>query len=610
MDACTLTLYQRNIFRVTGLPVDSTVKDVAKHAQKLQMLAEMTRTQKAQESAFALAKPPNSEQIRDALTRMKEPELRLIDEFFWYWPEKFGASKEDEAVQFALSGDGDRAINVWIKREDEGSVVAMHNLAIIYHMYGVEWTNYQVTADLEPGRSEKIQEYWNYSLSRWEKLAESDELWDILKQRVRSLDDEALTLGFVRRMRKILPQALDRINAEAALKFGELGWMDWARLHVDYMHQTHQGEDDVESTCELVLSPTRKRVEQQLSAAREEAERKPEAGAKLATEIMGRCKPLMGIYDVFYDKDAHQRNELFDEVAETVNRLQVVYHKKTDDHEMCILLLKQALSFATQPQLRNQIARNISTLEGNRIIPLYKILKSIGDSAVLAAGKFIQIKTKILPLLPGLATEVGINSDVYTNFSDSVAIVLRSISIDAHNKSKDFETSDAAIKLAMRLAFDGELKKRIEEDIRALEDSKKDALCHFCGLRPGEDACVSELAMYGDVSRSYNKVHYRTLSISVPRCRTCKEKQGSASSLGCGLWVASAIIGALIGAAMTKDGGFVGGFVGLLVGFAIFAISKHQGDSAGPNGGPGNYPAVKKMLAQGWKIGNSPGKYG
>ena len=161
MDACTLTLYQKNIFRVTGLPVDSTVKEVAKHVQKLQMLAEMTGTPKLKESAFALAKPPTSEQIRDALARMKEPEIRLIDEFFWYWPEKFGSSKEDEAIQFALSGDGESAIDIWIKREDEGSIVAMHNLAIVYHIYGVEWTNYQVTAELDPGRGEKIKEYWN-----------------------------------------------------------------------------------------------------------------------------------------------------------------------------------------------------------------------------------------------------------------------------------------------------------------------------------------------------------------------------------------------------------------------------------------------------------------
>ena len=291
----------------------------------------------------------------------------------------------------------------------------------------------------------------------------------------------------------------------------------------------------------------------------------------------------------------------------------MAHQTSTGDDETFVQLLRKALPFATGSHPRERIATNISigerNLKGRQTAPLFKILKSIDDSAGQPASKFIQIKTKILPLLPGLATEVGIKSDVYTDFSNSVAIVLRSISVDAHNQSKDFNTSDAAIKLAFRLAFDAELKKRIEVDMATIKDSKHDSLCHFCGLRPGADASVSKLAMYGDVNRMFNQVNYRTLSISIPRCKTCKEKQDSASNLGCGLWVASIIIGALIGAAMTRDGGKIaGGTLGFIVGWVVFLINLHQGDSAGPNGGPKNYPAVKKMLAQGWKIGDRPSK--
>ena len=119
----------------------------------------------------------------------------------------------------------------------------------MFHMFALDWTNHHVTYDIDLGRDEKIKGFWGDGFARWEELVDSDELWDILKERVRSLKDEALTTGFVRRMRRVIPLALDRVNAEAALKFAEQGRMDWAKFHVDYMRETNQGLDDVDS-CE------------------------------------------------------------------------------------------------------------------------------------------------------------------------------------------------------------------------------------------------------------------------------------------------------------------------------------------------------------------------
>ena len=114
MDACTLDLYKKNIFRITGLSVDATSKEVSRQVQKLQMLEDMGGSDAAgPQPAFALAGKRSSDEIRDALSRMKEPEHRLIDEFFWFWPEEFGASKDDAAIQAMLSGDEKGAYQLW-----------------------------------------------------------------------------------------------------------------------------------------------------------------------------------------------------------------------------------------------------------------------------------------------------------------------------------------------------------------------------------------------------------------------------------------------------------------------------------------------------------------
>lgn len=474
MEACTLELYQKNIFRITGLPVDATSKEVARQVQKLQMMEEMSGGGNPQTTAaFALAPPPTTEQTREALARMKEPEHRLVDEFFWYWPEKFGDSKNDPAIRALLAGDGQAAIDLWVDRENEGSIAAKHNLAIMFHMFAVDWTNHHVAYEIDAGRDEKIKSYWRDSFQRWELLADSDELWDLVKDRVRSLEDEALTTGFVRRMRRVLPQALDRVNAEAALKLAEQGQMDWAKFHVDFMRETNPGLDDVDSTAELVLAPTRRRIDQRLQAAQEKLDEQPEYGVELATELLTAAAPLMGIYDLFHGKEAHQRNDLFDGVAETVADLLVAYQKATGDDQSFVKLLKQALQFASGMNIRERLMRNIAIGENNlaasQLAPIFKSINAITESSQGPAQKLQQVQGTIMTQLPSWASTLGPGSETYSNLINTVAIALRSISIGAHNDANDTKTAVAAITLALKLAVDPDLKKRMMADKATLD---------------------------------------------------------------------------------------------------------------------------------------------
>jgi hypothetical protein len=474
VEACNLHLYEKNIFRITGLPVDATPKEVARQAQRLQMLEDIGSGTPTT-AAFPLNPAPTAEQIRAALARMKEPEHRLVDEFFWYWPETFGKSEKDPAMQALLAGNGQQALDLWTEREGNGSIVARHNLAVMFHMYAVDWTNHQLVYEIEPARAEKIKGHWKDASGHLELLADSDEMWDIVKGRVKALEDEALTLGFVRRMRKLLPQALDRINAEAALKFAELGNMDWAEYHVDLMRQTHQGLDDVDATAELVLAPTKKRVKQRLEAARERYKKDPEQGVDLAKDLMNHCRPLMALFDLFHGAESHHRADLFDEVAEVVLNALVGYQKTTGDNKTIAGILQQSLLFASGSQLRERIVENISAVQNNILFqlvePYFKYLSSIEKSGLPPQDKLARIKNKVLAHLPGLVAKVGADSELYTQLADSIAIVLRAISIDAHNEHHDYATADEAIKIAGKLAVDVNLRSKIATDVATLSSN-------------------------------------------------------------------------------------------------------------------------------------------
>ena len=609
MAACTLSLYEKNIFRVTELPVDATAKDVSRQAQKQQMLAEMGGDFSSVKAPFALLNPPGEDQIREALARMKTPEDRIVDEFFWFWPEEWGNSKTDLAIQAMQTGDSQKAAEIWRADEKEGSFTAIHNLAILFHMAAVDWTVHQLNNVNSKSSHEEVKGYWQRSLERWEKVAKMEEIWDCMKDRVKSLNDEALTTGFIRRMRDELPMALDRVNAEAALAFAKMGDMEWAEYHVRLMNETHQGLDDVNATAELVLEPTRRRVRQYLEAAEEKVKEKRANGAELAMQLLEKCMPSMAIYDLFYGNEAHQRTDLFDEVADCAISLVVPYRNETGDDVRMIKILKLALDFASGASLREKIINNLSVGENNldskKFEPILEKLESLTSTKLNPAQKLSRIKAEIIPSLPSLAPARGQIYKAYNDLLDSVAISLRAISIDAHNDCNDFATAETAIQIALKLAVSKDLKTRLRADAAQVKKSAEGSSCHFCGVTVRNPLSSLDIAMYGNVTRSFGQVNYEKISVNVPRCVACKKKHSNSDKLGCGLAMLAIIIGALIGG--VNDGNGVGGvMVGVLLGAIIYLIFTTIVNSINGYNKFKKYPAIVDMIRNGWAIGEKP----
>ena len=113
IQAANRDLFRHNAFRITGLPVDASIREISKQADKLKMMEELGHGSSAHTGAFALDPPPSVDQIREAIQKLKDPEKRLIDEFFWFWPEQFGNSQSDAAIGALRSGDGETALKIW-----------------------------------------------------------------------------------------------------------------------------------------------------------------------------------------------------------------------------------------------------------------------------------------------------------------------------------------------------------------------------------------------------------------------------------------------------------------------------------------------------------------
>src|SRR5262249_44218539 len=151
LESAHLNIYRDNPFRITGLPVDASAKEIARHADKLKQMQELGLGEKANTAAFALDPPPAIDQIREAMQRMKEPERRFIDEFFWFWPKTFGESNNDPAIQALRMGDMGKAYEIWQTEEDAPATgfIANHNIAVMLHLVALDWTLYQINAEVD-----------------------------------------------------------------------------------------------------------------------------------------------------------------------------------------------------------------------------------------------------------------------------------------------------------------------------------------------------------------------------------------------------------------------------------------------------------------------------
>jgi hypothetical protein len=271
IETATAGIFRANAFRITGLPVDASLREITKQADKLKLMGELGDGEAAHTHAFALSPPPSTDHIREAIQKLKDPERRLIDEFFWFWPDQFGNSVSDPAIQALAGGDRETALKIWTAKETSpvGGVAAMHNIAVLWHLVALEWEEYLDQAEVDDDRKEKIEKYWRDALKRWALLATDDLLWETVSQRAKELDAARLTTGFMRRMRATLPQALQKLNAELALHHAERGRVELARLHVQLMHETGQDPDDATKTAERALIPTTTRLRHQIDRARQ-----------------------------------------------------------------------------------------------------------------------------------------------------------------------------------------------------------------------------------------------------------------------------------------------------------------------------------------------------
>lgn len=637
LNVCTPSVYRNNAFRITGLTVDASNRDIKRRIDDLKHAEELGDAEDEHSHAYALTPTPSIAQIREAAQTLQDPERRIVEEFFWFWPLKWGESKSDPAISTMLNGDNTTAFNCWmeilnghnvdankgekslirIRETDPNSiVVAKHNLAVMFHLVALDSEHNALESDYDKAVLDRISNYWRTSFKWWEQLSEDEIYWSLVTERIRMLDDPRLTTGFARRMRSTFPEALDKINAMLAISFAQRNKLSHAANHIQYMKETHQGQDNISKTLASVTQPLKTRVASTVERARSEVKRQPKNAAKLASELMQTVTEPLHIILMILPADDHERIDICDSVADTCLECQIAYTKETEDWSKGLEILNEALKFAASAGVKSRIVENHKIVSKNQqfsqhLDPLIKMIEKVKAKSTISA-KLQNVENDLIPYVQKVKNTRGVTAELYGVCADMVAGYVRGISVDAWNEQKDIDLSARALSLAVGIVHGDEMRARLNQDRAQIEELQKQEkerklyeTCWFCKQNKATDAGVLETKMYGDVTRTPTfrgtQIQWRNITVKVPRCARCKEAHGKVG----GMW-AGAAAGAAAGTAFLP---IVGTIIGAIAGGAIGSQVDQKmrlppGVAAETT--KRDFPLVREFISKGWEVGDKP----
>lgn len=418
---------------------------------------------------FALNPPPRLEQIRESALRLQTPERRIVDEFFWFWPMKWGDGKQDPALLALAKGDKSKTYNIWTKLltsdRSEKNTISKHNLAIMFHLTALENELLNLKASLSNESLSKIDQHWRMSFKLWEELTENETFWSLISTRIRILDDPQLTTGFTRRMRATFPEALDKINGLLALQYMEDNRFDLASRHIVYMKETHQGFDNIPKTLAMITQPLQTRIRDAVFQATQIADKEPRMSAQAAKELfMAVSKPLK-IIKGFLSPNDHDRITLCDIVAESGLACADAHFRIEHNFEQCLEILKESQKFAESKETRNKISDDIvDTQNASLLNPINQLCEQVYTIAQEKPEKSLEEAQQLLDASHEMIARINashVPDEIKNRAKDRIAGTLMQCAIIHGNKTHNWKPCVRFFTSSLLIAADTDLKKHI-----------------------------------------------------------------------------------------------------------------------------------------------------
>jgi len=297
---------------------------------------------------------PTDEMISEALQRLRDPERRLIEEFFWFWPNEEPAS-EDPALAFLRNRDTDSATLIWNEAERSGNQHhASHNLAVMFHTLALD-IEYAKQTDATSEKLAKLQyAYWEKGLAHWRKTLADEEFWHRLQARVFELNDPQLNPVTVGHLRTSLPLILlvitAKITANAAARHADFEIRKYQRL----IRESGFDEELVEYATHRVANHIRSQISANCKASEANANLDPANAHESLQRLLNQSAALLAAIDALPNTTVIG-NEARDEIATTVINCLSRYWDQVRDWRVSRELLERTRPYAVSLVVREQM---------------------------------------------------------------------------------------------------------------------------------------------------------------------------------------------------------------------------------------------------------------
>jgi hypothetical protein len=369
LNEATPNLYSLNPFRVLGLPVEATPRAINNRERELMILESMGFPPEEMARLFTgflpCNPPPDEEAVREALYKLSEPDLRMVEEFFWFWPQQADREDQDAAFSAMKNGDYQQAINIWNRQAGNGDVIAVHNLAVLYHALALDIEKMEQIQTLNEQQARQKFYYWKEAFSRWRACIGEDSLWKRMRDRIIELDDPRATEHELEKLKSLLPAAILKINATLLIQAAERESRQDIQMHNSLIGESGFAGAAIEEVFRPVLAPLREKIKLLCSAADKEINEKPENGNQVAARLMEQGSRILQLIDLLLERGNSAREEAHEQIVQQLISAIVVFANQTEDWETGLRLMEQTLTIAESDSIRERIQSNIEIARKN-----------------------------------------------------------------------------------------------------------------------------------------------------------------------------------------------------------------------------------------------------
>jgi hypothetical protein len=229
LEKATPDIFRLNAFRITGLTIEATPREISREARLLQMKAKLEGTVSIECAELPLDNPPDSDAIRAAAHALQDTEQRFLHEIFWIWPETKRPVNLKLFPEFDLGPDGANAIT-------------LHNKAVSSAVRAIdlEFAGAGGALVSEDDR-QRLWGFWQESADTWQSVLRRDVFWEVIEARACDLEDPRLTSASVTQLRDALPRFFAKIHAIQAFRSGERQGLGIATQHAAWARQFARG---------------------------------------------------------------------------------------------------------------------------------------------------------------------------------------------------------------------------------------------------------------------------------------------------------------------------------------------------------------------------------